>query len=132
MNAFIISGQNRPGELARIAEAVAERGINITSIACIGWGETGAVALTTNDEAGTRSILGQKGIEIKEIELIPASLEDRPGSLAEVTRKLADAGVNIELLLPMGMRDGKITVAFATDDPAKTRSTLSMATLAGA
>ena len=132
MNAFIINGQDRPGELARVAEAVAERGINITSISCIAWDGVGAIALTTNDEAGTRSILAQKGFESREIELVPASLEDKPGALAGVTRKLADAGINIELLLPMGMRDGKVTVAFATSDPAKTRATISMESLANA
>ncbi len=132
MNAFIINGQDRPGELARVAEAVAERGINITSISCIAWNDVGAIALTTNDEAGTRSILAQKGFETREIELVPASLDDKPGALAAVTRKLADAGINIELLLPMGMRDGKVTVAFATSDPAKTRSTISMESLASA
>jgi hypothetical protein len=130
MNAFIINGRDQPGELARVAEAVAERGINITSIACIAWNGVGAIALATNDEAGTRSILAQKGFESREIELVPASLEDKPGALAGVTRKLADAGINIELLLPMGMRDGKVTVAFATSDPAQTRATISMAALA--
>jgi hypothetical protein len=132
MNAFIINGQDRPGELARVAEAVAERGINITSISCIAWDGVGAIALTTNDEAGTRSILAQKGFEAREIELVPASLEDKPGALAGVTRKLADAGINVELLLPMGMRDGRVTVAFATSDPAKTRATISMESLANA
>jgi len=132
MNAFIIDGQDRPGELARVAEAVAERGINITSISCIAWDGVGAIALTTNDEAGTRSILDQKGFKAREIELVPASLEDKPGALAGVTRKLADAGINIELLLPMGMRDGKVTVGFGTSDPAKTRAPLSMAALANA
>ena len=132
MNAFIINGRDQPGELARVAEAVAERGINITSISCIAWDGVGAIALTTNDEAGTRSILAQKGFESREIELVPVSLEDKPGALAGVTRKLADAGINIELLLPMGMRDGRVTVAFATSDPAKTRATISMESLANA
>jgi hypothetical protein len=132
MNAFIINGQDRPGELARVAEAVAERGINITSISCIAWEGVGAIALTTNDEAGTRSILAQKGFEARELELVPASVEDKPGALAGVTRKLADAGINVELLLPMGMRDGRVTVAFATSDPAKTRATISMESLANA
>jgi len=132
MNAFIVKGQDRPGGLAEVAEAVAERGINITSIAGITWDGVGAIALTTNDEAGTRSILAQKGFETREVELVPASLEDKPGALAGITRKLADAGINLELLLPMGMRDGKVTVAFATSDAAKTRATISMESLASA
>jgi hypothetical protein len=132
MNAFIVKAPDRPGALAGVAEAVAERGINITSAAGITWDGIGAVALTTNDEAGTRSILAQKGFETKELELVPVSLEDKPGALAAVTRKLADAGINLELLLPMGMRDGRVTVALATSDPAKTRATISMESLTNA
>ncbi len=131
MNAFIISAPNKPGELARISEAIALRGINITSLSSLGWGDEGAIALTTNDESGTRSALAGIG-QIKELELIPVSLEDRPGTLAVATRKLADAGINIDLLLPVGMREGKVTIALATSDNAKARDLIGSGALASA
>ena len=131
MNAFIISAPNKPGELARIAEAIALKGINVTSIASIGWQEAGAIALTTNDESGTRSALSGIG-NVEELEIIPVSLEDRPGTLAAASQKLADAGINIELVLPMGMREGKVTVAFATSDNVRARELIGSGTLATA
>lgn len=120
MNAFIISAPNKPGELAKICEAIAQKGINITSLTSLGWKEQGAIALTTNDESGTRSALSGIG-QVQELELIPVSLEDRPGTLAAAARKLADAGINIELMLPIAMREGKVTAAFATSDNARAR-----------
>jgi hypothetical protein len=132
MRAFIVPGKDRPGELATVAEAIAERGINITGISCIAWGGAGAVGLITNDEPATRSALGAKGLTFHEVELVPCQLEDKPGTLAETARKLANAGINIELMLPTGMRDGKVTVAFGTSDAARTRELVGAKVLAGA
>jgi hypothetical protein len=124
MNAFIITGQDRPGELAKVAEAIAERGVNITNVSCLTWGGQGAIGVTTNDEAATRSLLSSRGFDYREVELVPCSMDDRPGTLASATRKLADAGVNVELMLPTGMAGSKVSVAFGTSDASKARQAL--------
>jgi hypothetical protein len=109
MNAFIVDGQNKPGELGRLAGTLADRGINITAISAATCGSTGSVALITNDEAGARSALQGSGFKFREIEAVSTGLEDRPGSLAEAARSLGEAGINIEALLPTGMAGNKVT-----------------------
>ena len=131
MNAFIISAPNKPGELAKISELIALKGINITSISTIGWQGGGGIALITNDESGTRSALAGIG-QVTELEIIPVILEDHPGTLAAASQKLADAGVNIELLLPIAMREGKVSIALATNNNAKARELLGTGALATA
>jgi hypothetical protein len=117
MNAFIVELPNRPGSLAMIAEAVAERGINITGFAGATSGELGSVSLTTDDESGTRNALGEKGWVYREVPMVRASLEHRPGALAAAARRLADAGVNIETVFVSGMDGDKVEVAFGVDTP---------------
>ncbi|SRR6266540_6305348 len=124
MNAFIIELENRPGTIADVAEAIAAKGINITSLAGVTCGGSGSVALLTNDEEGTRRALGTANVSYREIEVVPASLEDRPGSFAETARRLADAGVNIEATLPTGTSGNRVSVAFATSDAAKARNVI--------
>jgi len=131
VNAFIISAPNKPGELAKISELIALKGINITSISTIGWQGGGGIALITNDESGTRSALAGIG-QVTELEIIPVILEDHPGTLAAASQKLADAGVNIELLLPIAMREGKVSIALATNNNAKARELLGTGALATA
>ena len=131
MNAFIVELQNKAGELARVTEAIAQKGIDITGFAGTATGEHGAVVLITNDEAATRKVLAAVGVQVREAEIVPAALEARPGSLAEAARRLADAGVNIEAAMPIGMAGDKVTVAFATNDPAKARSALADAAISG-
>ena len=103
MNAFIIDLENRPGSLADTAAALAEKGINITGVAGATSGGTGTIALVTNDESATRSALQGIDCKFREVALVSAALEDKPGMLADAARRLADAGVNIEALFPTGM-----------------------------
>jgi hypothetical protein len=125
MNTFIIEIENRPGTLADIADAIAEKGINIAGIAGATGAGGGAIALLTNDEAGTRSVLDASGSRYRQVALATASLEDKPGVLAEAARRLANAGVNIEAIFPTGMEAGKITVAFGVDNIEAAKSALS-------
>jgi hypothetical protein len=117
MKAFIVQMENRPGELAKVAEAIAEKGINITGGAGLAIDGKGAFALTSNDEEGTRSALDRIGCNYQDIELVPVQVADQPGELARIARKAADAGVNIRLVLPTGMS----TVALGADDAQKLR-----------
>jgi hypothetical protein len=116
MNAFIIELENRPGTLADVASAIAEKGVNIAGVAGATGTGSGSVAIVTNDEEGTQSALQAAGARFREVALASASLEDKPGTLADTARRLADAGVNIEAIFPTGMDAGKITVAFGVDN----------------
>jgi hypothetical protein len=124
MNAFIVELKDQPGEVARVTEAISHKGIDIMGFAGASTGEVGVVVLITNDEAGTRSALAAIGCTVREAELVTVALENRPGSLAAATRKLADAGINIQAALPTGMAGNDVHVAFATSDPARARQVL--------
>ena len=131
MIAFIVDLQDKPGELARVTEAIAQKGINIEGFSGATAGGRGAVILVTNDEEGTRRALADAGCQVKESELITASLQHQPGSLAAAARKLADAGINVQGALPVGMSEGKVSIAFATDQPAKARELIGSTEAAG-
>ena len=131
MIAFMVDIQDQPGELARVTEAIAQKGINITGFTGATAGGRGAVMLITNDEEGTRRALADAGYQVTESELVTASLGHRPGSLAATARKLADAGINISGAMPVGMSEGKVSIAFATDQPAKARDLIGTAEPAG-
>ena len=131
MHAFIIQAENRPGALADLAEAIGQRGINITGIAGSTWDSAGAIALITNDDSGTRSVLDERGADYRETELVAAAMEDRPGTLGDAARRLADRGVNIEAIVPTGMQGSRVTVAFAVDDVSAAREALGDMAMAG-
>ncbi len=116
MNAFIVTAKDEPGRLAEVSKALGDKGVNITTGAVIAAGETGAFGFISNDEAGTRSALRDLNCSVREVEVIPISVADEAGALAKIASKLADAGVNVELLLPTGMSGGKQTIALGVDN----------------
>jgi hypothetical protein len=124
MQWFIVEATNKPGEFARHAEEIAERGINLANVVCLGIGDRGGAAFYAKDEAGLRSALSDAGIGFREVPVVTARLEDKPGTVAEAARLLGDAGVNIELLVPMGMDGSTVTVAIGVDKEEQARGAL--------
>jgi hypothetical protein len=127
MNAFLVDLENKPGEFARISEAIARKGINIMTISGATCGSSGRLALTTDNDGATRTALGEAKATFTESEVTEAALRHEPGSIAKVARRLADSGVNIEAIMPTGMKGNDITVAFVTDNPTKAKSLLAEA-----
>lgn len=124
MQWFIVEAVNQPGEFARHAGEIAKRGINLDGVVCLGIGDRGGAAFYSTDEAGLRSALNEAGIGFREVSAITARLEHRPGTAADAARRLGDAGVNIELLVPMGMDENSVTVALAVDNVDQARTAL--------
>ena len=125
MNAFLIDLDNKVGELARVTEAIAAKGVNITGVTGSTCGSSGSVALMTADEPATRSALQAIACKFREAEVTHAAMTNAPGTLAMACRRLADAGINIESVMPTGMEGDKVMVAFVTSDPVKARDILS-------
>ena len=127
MHAFLVELENKPGELARVTEAIAAKGIDINGVSGSTCGSSGSVALMTDNDDATRTALQAAGAKFREMEATQAPIAMAPGSLAKACRRLADAGVNIEALMPTGMEGDHVTVAFITGDAAKARQILTTA-----
>jgi len=124
MQAFILETANRPGEFARQAEAIATRDINVAAIA-LGLGTRGGAAFLATDESGVRSALSTAGLTYHEVPVVTIWLEDKPGTAAKTAKKLADAGVNIELFAPVDYTNGKATIAIGVDKIEEAKRVLS-------
>jgi hypothetical protein len=116
MQAFIVEAANKPGEFARHTEAIAKRGINLSSAICLGMGDRGAGAFLAADEAGLRAALNDGGFGYREVPVVTARLRDQPGTAMEAARRLADAGVNIDLFAPVDSEGGDVIAAIGVDN----------------
>jgi hypothetical protein len=93
-----VTVDDKPGELASLGEATGRAGINIDGVCCFSSEGRFVVHLLVDDAARTRRVVENAGYtSIKEHDVVIVGLEDRPGALGETARKIADAGVNIEL-----------------------------------
>ena len=112
--------ENRPGALADVAEALGKAGINIEGMCGFVSAGQGVGHLLVQDPAAARRALSGLCEIRDEREVLVVELEDRPGALGDVARRMAEAGVNVEL--------GYVTVAtqivLAVSDIEKARAAL--------
>lgn len=123
-NQFVVQLKNDPGAMATLAEALAERGVDLRAIGGGGIGDVGHVIMTTADDETTRRILEDGGYTFVEGESILAEVDDRPGGMARLSRALAEAGVNIFGHLFLGRWGDRAMFAFVVDDAERARPIL--------
>jgi len=84
------------GSVASAAEALGKAGVNIEGICGFVVGGKGVGHVLVADPAKARQALQTAGARVTaEQDVLVLDIEDKPGSLGKVTRKIADAGVNL-------------------------------------
>lgn len=95
---FVVLLENRPGALAELTSVLASEGINIDAILLEGSVDFGYVRLHLAPVRKAEKALRDAGYQYKFGETINLLLPNEPGQLADVTKKLAKAKINIEML----------------------------------
>jgi len=100
MKELSIITDNRIGTLANVAEALGGVGINIEAIAAYEQGGKAIFRVLTNDATSARKSLektpGITGVVVSDV--IVLKLDNRPGELGKLTRKMANRGIDLESL----------------------------------
>ena len=111
MKEFKIFVSNKPGELARVTEALASSAVNIRAIASEGGNAKPFLRVVTTDAATAERALKTAGLPFELHETLDLELMDRPGELAKIARRLARQGVNVESIYLLGSKNGKTLLA---------------------
>jgi len=96
---LVIELENTPGALAQVAAAISDAGVNIAAATCVGPGKRAELhILVPHAEAARHSLAISHLAVSREREVVVVDVEDRPGVLADLTRKIAKAGVDLDLV----------------------------------
>jgi hypothetical protein len=96
---LVIDIENSPGALADAAAAISDAGVNIAAATCIGTGERAELhILVPHAEAAKHSLAISHLAVSREREVVVVDVEDRPGVLADLTRRIAKAGIDLDLI----------------------------------
>lgn len=115
MRQFEILINDRPGELAKVTDALAMNGINIMAIASERC-ENPIIRIVTDDERSTRAALNKVNMKFRENELMVIELQDRPGELNKMAKKLAKSGVNVESIHILNKGTSTTSIALVVDN----------------
>jgi hypothetical protein len=119
MNDLSVILEDKPGTLADLGDATGGANINIEGMCATTSGGKGEIHILVEDPAATREALEGAGLEVSgDREVLVTDVEDRPGTMAAVTRRLGDAGVNIEFAYTTF---GGVRLVLGVDDLDKAR-----------
>lgn len=101
MQDLIVNLENKPGTLAQLGEALGNAGINIEGVCGMAGagGGAGEVHILVQSAQMARAALEEVSIPCggeRDVEVV--SIVDQPGELGRHLRKIADAGVNVDLV----------------------------------
>jgi hypothetical protein len=124
MKDFAISLGNRAGELARVAGALAQKSVNIQSVAGLTVGNHVLLRVIADDPDAARTALRDSHIDFEEHEVVKVLMENKAGELADVANKLSKQGVNLLAIYLTGIVDDMVELAVVADDPKKAKKLL--------
>src|SRR5882672_11564906 len=99
MNDLTIELEDRPGALAEMGEALGRAGVSVEGGGVFVVNGIGVAHFLFEDGAAARRALEAAGIRVlAEREVLVQRLhQGEPGQLGKISRRMADAGVNIEV-----------------------------------
>jgi hypothetical protein len=106
--------ESKPGELGRIAQALANVKVNITSFTCWSSGAESPIHLQVSSPAKAKKVLQDLGIRVTEEEVLRMTVPDRPGVLGEVGVRLGQANINVDYAyaaVPKGSKTADVVLA---------------------
>src|SRR2546430_8884758 len=96
---LVIDIENSPGALASVAAAISDAGVNIAAATCFSPGDHAELHILVPHAEAAKHLLAISHLAVtREREVVVVQVEDRPGVLADLTRKVARAGVNLDLV----------------------------------
>jgi hypothetical protein len=124
MRDLAIRLENRPGALAEMGEALGSAGVSVEGGGAFVVDGKGIAHFLFEDTVAARKALEEKGIEVlddREV-LVQRLKQDQPGQLGAISRMMAEAGINIEVIYS----DHQNQLILVVDDVEKGRAVSEM------
>jgi len=124
MKEIVIVSDDRPNMIAEITEALAEASVNIEFLSAEIIGGSRVAILTVDHYDEALQALAQTPYQALSEDAFLIQLDDKPGELARITRRLTDAGVELRSLRIIRYEGGTGIFAVAADQTEEAREIL--------
>jgi hypothetical protein len=96
---LVVELENEPGALAEVAKAISDAGVNLAAATCLGADDRVELHILVPHAEAARHALAISHVGVtREREVVVVEVDDRPGVLADLTRAVARANVNLDLV----------------------------------
>ena len=124
MKSLTILQETRPGLLAEITTLLEGQGINLSTIEGDTVGSVAVISITSERYEDCFEVLSNSGFKVFAHEQILVGIEDQPGALAEISRRLANEQVDIRSIHFVNRENSRCIVALETENDYRARQLL--------
>ncbi|OGW56762.1 MAG: hypothetical protein A3D21_02600 [Nitrospirae bacterium RIFCSPHIGHO2_02_FULL_42_12] len=110
---------NRVGLLSEISSAITKAKVNINAVCGYEMDNMAYFMLVTESYPKTKKIISSMTSEFKEEDVIAVEMPNKPGALDGVTKRIADAGIDIHYMYGTAFGGRSSTCVFKTADDKK-------------
>ena len=93
-----VFAENKPGAIVEITDALAARDIDIRAMSIADTQNFGVLRLIVSDVNAARDALHEIECIVSVTDVVCVEMSDRPGSLADIIKLLAENDINIEYM----------------------------------
>lgn len=124
MKSLTIVQETRPGLLAEITTVLERAGVNVNTIDGDTIGSSAVISIMAEPYEVCFNTLTEAGFKVFPHEQILVGIEDKPGALAEISRRLANAQVDIRSIHFVNRKGDLCLVALETENDFRARQVL--------
>ncbi len=118
LNQLSVFLENKPGALSAPCRLLAKARINIESCSLADTQQFGILRLVIADWERARDLLVKNGYTVKVTEVVAIEVTDEPGGLASILEALEPAGINVEYMYALTIKEkNKALLVFRFDQP---------------
>ena len=90
--------ENKPGSVSRPCKALADAGLNITTLTLADTKDFGILRFIIEDWQKAYDVLKEKKFAVSVNDVIALEVDDAPGGLSDILEKLEAHGLNVEYM----------------------------------
>ena len=114
---LVVTVDNKIGGLAEVTHVVSSCGINLIALCAYAVDNKGVIMFVSDNPNEAKKLLKSKRYDVREEEVIVVSLSNKPGALQAVSQKIADVGIDLNLVYGSVDKNGKTSrVVLVTED----------------
>jgi len=115
---------NRPGALAHACSVLSDAGINLQAMSVHDTIDNAVVRFLVDNPTKGLLLLEQEEYYVLEQDVVVMNMNNHPGTLTEISQKLAQADINIAYAYCTANRNESGCLVLRTDQPEKTLEVL--------
>jgi len=124
MKVLNIIQEDHPGLLAEVTTLLEAENIAVTDFSGTSVGNTAVISLSIDRDKDAFRVLSDAGYRVVASEHLLVRLRKHPGALAELSRRLAEQGINVRGMHIVNRDENTAVVALETVDHEKAREVL--------